>query len=74
MCAILDDKSSVVIDREADQNRSLGPSGARIRCPLCGWSPTRMTCGLVTAVTSGTHSTLEGCARRVFITGLQRSA
>ena len=32
-------KSSVVLDRELDQEKSLDPSGPRIRCPLCGWSP-----------------------------------
>ena len=41
MCALADDpaKSSVVLDREPDQEKSLDPSGPRIRCPLCGWSP-----------------------------------
>ena len=32
-------KSSGVLDREPDQEKGLGPSGHRIRCPLCGWSP-----------------------------------
>src|SRR5438876_10015029 len=32
-------KSSVVLDRELDQEKSLDPSGPRLRCPLCGWSP-----------------------------------
>jgi hypothetical protein len=32
-------QSSVVLDREPDQEKSLDPSGPRIRCPLCGWSP-----------------------------------
>jgi hypothetical protein len=32
-------KSSVVLDREPDQEKSLDPPGPRIRCPLCGWSP-----------------------------------
>jgi len=41
MCALSDGsaKSSVVLDRELDQKKSLDPSGPRIRCPLCGWSP-----------------------------------
>jgi hypothetical protein len=41
MCALSDDaaKSSVVLDREPDQEKSLDPSGPRIKCPLCGWSP-----------------------------------
>jgi hypothetical protein len=34
-------KSSVVIDREPDQDKSLEPYGPCIRCPLCGWSPRR---------------------------------
>jgi hypothetical protein len=32
-------KSLVVSDREPEQEKSLHPSGPRIRCPLCGWSP-----------------------------------
>jgi len=27
------------LGREPDQEKDLGPSGPRIRCPLCGWSP-----------------------------------
>lgn len=38
MCAVKDGQS-VVIDRESDQDKSLAPSGPRIRCPLCGWMP-----------------------------------
>jgi hypothetical protein len=38
MCALSDDPS-VVLDREPDQEKSLDPSGPRIRCPLCDWSP-----------------------------------
>jgi hypothetical protein len=43
-------KSSVVVDREPDQDQSHEPSGPRIRCPLCGWSPRKedkwfCTCG-----------------------------
>jgi hypothetical protein len=26
-------------DRDFDQEKHLDPSGPRIRCPLCGWSP-----------------------------------
>src|SRR6266852_8293404 len=37
MCALA--KSSVVLDRELDQEKSPDSSGPRIRCPLCGWSP-----------------------------------
>src|SRR4029077_11697498 len=32
-------KSSVVLDREIEEEKSKGPSDPRIRCPLCGWSP-----------------------------------
>ena len=40
-CTPLSDtaKSSVVLDREPDQEKSLRPSNPRIRCPLCDWSP-----------------------------------
>jgi hypothetical protein len=36
-----DSKSSVVLDHELGEEESFGPSGPRIRCPLCGWSPRR---------------------------------
>jgi hypothetical protein len=50
MCALLDAKSSVVLDRELDEEKSHDPSSPRIRCPLCGWSPRKedrwsCTCG-----------------------------
>jgi hypothetical protein len=32
-------KSSVVVDDEVDQEKGREPSGPRIRCPLCGWTP-----------------------------------
>jgi hypothetical protein len=32
-------KSSVVLDREVEKEKSREPSDPRIRCPLCGWSP-----------------------------------
>jgi hypothetical protein len=38
MCAVKDDQS-VVLDRESAQDTSHEPSGPRIWCPLCGWSP-----------------------------------
>ena len=37
MFATRREESSVVLDRELDEAKS--PSGPRIRCPLCGWSP-----------------------------------
>ena len=38
MCAVRDDPS-LVVNREPDQDKALDPSGPRIRCPKCGWSP-----------------------------------
>jgi len=35
----LADKPSTVLDRELEIKKDVGPSGPRIRCPLCGWSP-----------------------------------
>ena len=32
-------KSTKVLNPELEQEESLGPSGPRIRCPQCGWSP-----------------------------------
>src|ERR1700686_1886217 len=32
-------KSSVVLDREVEKEKSREPSDPRIRCPLCGWTP-----------------------------------
>jgi hypothetical protein len=37
MSATRREESSVVVDREPDEAKS--PSGPRIRCSLCGWSP-----------------------------------
>ena len=52
MCTLSDDAaiSSVVLDRDLDQEKSHDPSGPSIRCPLCGWSPSKddhwsCTCG-----------------------------
>ena len=46
MCASSDDaaKSTTISEREPDQEKddqekSLNPSGPRIRCPLCAWVP-----------------------------------
>jgi hypothetical protein len=50
MCAVRDDQS-VVIDPESDEEKSLDPSGPRIRSPFCGWSPRKEDkwfCGLRT--------------------------
>jgi len=32
-------KSTAVLNPELEQEESVGPSGPRIRCPKCGWSP-----------------------------------
>src|ERR1700676_203541 len=56
MSAVKDDQP-VVVDRETDQKKSHEPSGPRIRCPLCAWSPARTTAGLVTAGISDTFDT-----------------
>lgn len=32
-------RSTTVLDPEVGQEDTLGPSGPRIRCPQCGWSP-----------------------------------
>jgi len=37
-------KSSVVLDRELDEEKSREPSDPRIRCPLCGWSRAFISC------------------------------
>ena len=49
MRAVKDDQS-VVVDQEPNQDKNHEPSGPRIRCPLCGWSPRKedrwfCTCG-----------------------------
>jgi hypothetical protein len=38
MCVVKDDQSAV-LDRQPEQDKSHEPSGPRIRCPLCGWTP-----------------------------------
>src|SRR5438477_1575418 len=73
MCALLDDQS-VVLDRETDQEKSPDPSGPRIRCPLCGWSPRKddhwsCSCG------HQWKPLIPGeCARHASTIGLQRTA
>jgi len=63
---------STVVDREPDLDKSHEPSGARIRCPLCGWSPpARKADSLVTAGMNGTHSTPGASAQPASISGLR---
>jgi hypothetical protein len=75
-CSVLNDiaKSSVVLDRELDEEKSTGPSDPRIRCPLCGWSPRKEEDGVASADTNGTRSILEACAPRAYTYGLRHSA
>jgi hypothetical protein len=76
MCPLSDDaaKSSVVLDRETDQEKSLGPSGPRIRCPSAAGRPARTTSGLAPAGMSGILSTPGESAPPAFTSGLRRSA
>jgi hypothetical protein len=64
-------KSSVVLDREIDTEKSQGPSDPRIRCPLCGWTPAKKTDGFVIAGTNGPRSIREASARRACTSGLR---
>jgi hypothetical protein len=66
-------KSSVVSDRELEQEKSPDPSGPRIRCPLCGWSPRKEDRFSPTAGMSGTRSTREASAPCVSTSGLRRN-
>ena len=73
MCALSDDPS-VVLDREPDEEKIESPSGPRIRCPLCGWSPRKETDGLAHAGICGTRSIREECVQRACTSGLLHSA
>jgi hypothetical protein len=75
MCALSDDpaKSSVVLDRELEKEKDLGPSGPSIRVRCVVGRPARTTAGLVAAAMSGIRSTREECARRACTSGLQHS-
>ena len=66
-------KSSVVVDRETE-NKGLGPSGPRIRCPLCGWSPREDDRWSCTCGNEWNTFDTEGCVPRVFTNGLRPSA
>ena len=61
------------LDRELERERE--PTGPRIRCPLCGWSPRKedlwsCTCGHEW----DTRSILGACAPPASTSGLRRSA
>src|SRR5712691_3178586 len=75
MCPLSDESArlSVVLDREADQEKSLDPSRPRIRCPLCGWSPRKDDCWSCTCGHSCNTFNTEKCAPPVSAGGLQHS-
>ena len=66
-------KSSVVVDRELEQDKSDDTSGSRIRCPLCG-CPAKRTNGSAHAETSGTRSIREESAQLAFTSGPRPNA
>ena len=68
------DTPTLVPDREVEKEKSRKPSGPRIRCPLCGWSPERKTDGFAPAGMNGTHSILEASAPPAYTSGLRLSA
>lgn len=50
-------------DRELEEGKTHDPSGPRIRCPLCGWSPRKEDNGSVRAAGHGTPLTREASAQ-----------
>ncbi len=76
LAAMLNDvaKSSVVLDREVEKEKSRGSSGSRIRCPLCGWSPRKADKWFCTAAMSGTRSIPGASALPASISGLRPDA
>jgi hypothetical protein len=62
------------LETDVTDGKQVDSSGPRIRCPLCGWEPKRLTAGCVPAGMSGTHSTRAASARHASISGLQRPA
>jgi hypothetical protein len=62
----------VVLDREPDQEKS--PSGPRIRCPLCGYSPRKHDRWSCSCGHQWNTLIREECARHASTTGLQPSA
>jgi hypothetical protein len=67
-------KSSVVSDRELEQDKSDDTSGSRIRCPLCGWSPRKEDKWFCTCGTSGTRSIRAESAQLAFTSEPRRNA
>jgi hypothetical protein len=63
MCALADHpaKPSVVLDRELDEKKGHDPSGPRIRCPLCGWSPRKDDRWSRERLESSGSDSLAGC-------------
>src|ERR1700732_2555351 len=68
-------KSSVVLDRALDQEKSLDPSGPSHKMSTIHFGrPARTTAGLVPAATHGTRSKREECAPPASTSGPQPSA
>src|SRR5947208_966750 len=67
MCPLSDSaKSSVVLDRDVDEEKSKVPSDPRIRCPLCGWSPRKEDRWSCTCGNEWNTFDTEGCAPHLY--------
>jgi hypothetical protein len=67
-------KSSVVSDRELEQEKSPNPSAPESVAPYAAGRRARKTAGPATAGMSGTRSTREASAPCVSTSGLRRNA
>jgi hypothetical protein len=65
---------SVVVDREPDEEKGSTPPDRAYAVHCAGGRPAKMTCGLATVATAGTHSIREEYASRVSTSGLRLSA
>lgn len=66
--------SSTVLDRELEEEKSHDSSGARIRCPLCGWSPRKEDKWFCTCGNEWNTFDTGGVAQRACTSGLRPSA